>query len=165
MALCVSPFKACQRPDEKLDYAFDFLLELSRKWEANTQFTAGVRVRPSTSRLQTGFEYISDGGQTNGASEPIWPTEDGETVTDGSITWTAAELSLDSLRDRIHTAVWSADTGITVSEDEIGDDAGQQLVSAWLEGGDSGETYEVTVLVTTVAGLQFERVIELRIRA
>ncbi len=165
MATCVSPLKACQRSNEKLDYAFDLLIELSRVWEANTEFATGVRVRPSTTRLQTGFEYISSGGQTSGAREPRWPKVDGETVVDGSITWTTAALSLDSLRDRISTVVWSAeDPLIAISDDVIGDDAGQQLATAWIAGGEDGETYDVLAFITTVAGIQIERVVELTVK-
>ena len=166
MSVCAPHLKACQRPNEKLDYAFDLLIELSRVWEANTEYATGVRVRPSTTRLQTGFEYISSGGQTSGAREPRWPKVDGETVTDGSITWTAAVLSLDSLKDRISTVVWSAeDPLIAISDDVVGDDAGQQLVTAWVAGGEDGETYDVLAFITTTAGIQIERVLELSVKA
>jgi hypothetical protein len=160
---CPRPFKACKRPVEKLDYGVDFLMDCIRKREPNTGYAAGVRVRPSTEQLQTGFEYISSGGVTE-FDEPAWPETVGAEIVDGSITWTAAAPTTDSLKDRLSTVVWSAHADLTISDENIGDDAGQQMATANISGGQDGETYEVAIFATTVDGLQFDRIIALKVK-
>ncbi|HEX4439517.1 MAG TPA: putative Ig domain-containing protein [Thermoanaerobaculia bacterium] len=67
-------------------------VEAGTTWTASTAFAAGVVVRPASGFNSPngfrGFNFQSSGG-TSGASEPVWPTTIGATVTDGTITWTA----------------------------------------------------------------------------
>ncbi|MGH9406768.1 MAG: hypothetical protein ACRD3D_13150 [Terriglobia bacterium] len=53
-------------------------------WSANSHFSAGVKVQPSTAN---GHQYVSNGG-TSGATQPTWCTISGCTLTDGTLTWT-----------------------------------------------------------------------------
>jgi hypothetical protein len=57
-------------------------------WQANTPFVTGAFVRPVTT--QTNLLYIATTPGTSGATQPTWPGTAGSTVTDGSVTWTAA---------------------------------------------------------------------------
>ena len=56
-------------------------------WSASTSYAIGSAVRPSVDR--NGFTYQCTTAGTSGASEPVWPTTAGQTVTDGSVVWTA----------------------------------------------------------------------------
>jgi len=73
---------------------------------ANTQIATGtatiqrqeVAVTPIT---KNGRKYICTIAGTSGASEPTWPTTIGNTVVDGTVTWTCSELSLSNILSRL----------------------------------------------------------------
>lgn len=56
-------------------------------WSASTEYSLDSAVRPSVDR--NGFTYQCTTAGTSGASEPVWPTTAGQTVTDGTACWTA----------------------------------------------------------------------------
>lgn len=56
-------------------------------WEATTDYVLGDTVNP-TSGKENGFKYVCTVAGTSGASEPAWPTTEGATKTDGTVTWT-----------------------------------------------------------------------------
>lgn len=56
-------------------------------WAASTAYILNNTARPSVDR--NGFTYVCTQAGTSGASEPVWPTTAGETVTDGTAIWTA----------------------------------------------------------------------------
>lgn len=60
-------------------------------WQPSTLFFAGDIVVPST---RNGHQYRIATGGTSGDTEPIWPTADGATVADGTLTW--AEYGTDN---------------------------------------------------------------------
>lgn len=143
--------EVCKRAGARIPRGFNFVLEMARRWEAATPYAAGVRIRPASKATQTGFEYESSGG-VSGSTEPKWPrrlASPGHTVIDGSIVWTARELSFDSLLERIASATWTADSGITATEIPEVDNAAEQSSSVTISGGTVGTTYAVSVLVTT----------------
>lgn len=54
-------------------------------WAASTNYNvAGSFVTPKTAN---GYCYVSTNAGTSGATEPVWPTTLGSTVSDGTITW------------------------------------------------------------------------------
>ena len=57
-----------------------------------------VAVTPIT---KNGRKYICTTAGTSGASEPTWPTTVGNTVVDGTVTWTCSELSLSNILSRL----------------------------------------------------------------
>ena len=61
------------------------------EWQANRAFSVGQYVRPTDNYGSTGVFYRCTVAGTTGGSEPTWPTGIGQTVTDGSITWTAVD--------------------------------------------------------------------------
>lgn len=56
-------------------------------WAPVTAYVPGQVVRPVTS---PGLLYRCAAGGTSGATVPAWPVSAGLTVTDGTVTWTAA---------------------------------------------------------------------------
>jgi hypothetical protein len=56
-------------------------------WQATTAYSLGDVVVP-TEGLENGWKYECTTAGTSGASEPAWPTQEGATKTDGSVTWT-----------------------------------------------------------------------------
>lgn len=151
MAKCLEIRKACQRSTARLPYGFSWTREFSRKWEADSPFAASVKIRPLGD--PTGFQYSSSGGQS-GSEEPAWPTAIGETLTDGSITWTAEAVDGDSLADGIASDTWgpSDPVGLTVDAQAPLVDPGAQLTAAYLSGGTPGEVYEIENTVTSDNG-------------
>ena len=147
MASCVITLKACQAPDEFHDYGFNLVDQFSNGWIANYPFDAGAIIRPGT----TGLEYVSDGGVSNGEIEPEWPIEAAGTVDDGTITWTAQEVTSAGLNERIDSVVWSAISPMVASnQSEIDEDAIQEA-RIWVTGGVAGSKYRVTGLLTTTS--------------
>src|SRR5437868_3469025 len=95
-------------PQAKLDYYVSFERECTRYWTPNTDFASSVRIRPNK---HTGFEYASSGGRSGAREGFGWPTTLGQTVVDGSITWTCQTLSAASFKKTISgVPVWSTDS-------------------------------------------------------
>jgi len=56
-------------------------------WEASHAYVLGEVAVP-TAGLENGFRYECTTAGTSGATEPTWPTVEGATKTDGTVTWT-----------------------------------------------------------------------------
>lgn len=148
MPSCLSSraLKVFQTANERQPYAFDLTDDFANLWEAGRNFAAAATIRPLKDQ-STGLEYVSSGG-VSGKREPRWPNQVGGTATDGTITWTAQALSTDSLKWRISTIVWTADAGITASDQVDTDAASLQEARIYASGGESGTTYMIRGLVT-----------------
>ena len=59
------------------------------KWQPSINYRNGVIVTPKTipASPNGGHYYKCTTAGTSGATEPSWPTANGSTVTDGSVTW------------------------------------------------------------------------------
>jgi hypothetical protein len=65
-------------------------------WTLTTAFIFGAVVLPAT---QNGHRYACTQGGTSGATEPTWPTRDGATITDGTVTWQEAGSDYENVFD------------------------------------------------------------------
>jgi hypothetical protein len=55
-------------------------------WATATAYTLGLRVEPTTPNT---YAYeVTTAGTSHASTEPTWPTTIGNTVTDGTVTWT-----------------------------------------------------------------------------
>lgn len=163
MTECIATLKVCQGPLSVLDYAFDLTERFAILRQPNYPYANGAHVRSFDGG--TGWQFQSSGGVTNGDDfEPDWPTESGESVEDGSLTWTAEAITYDSLRYRIDEVEWTAPAGITLSDESIIDQPAMQEVRVTVAGGTAGEKYRIVGVVTTTSGLEYEVRIELKVK-
>lgn len=75
---------AAWREFKKLDMGIT--LHITGYWVANKEYTAEYDWVVPTD--YEGLSYECTTGGTSGATEPTWPTDPGETVTDGTVVWT-----------------------------------------------------------------------------
>lgn len=142
--------EVCKLPDERKVFpAFDLTAEFARLWLASYPFSSGVRIRPWTDKRKTGLEYESSGGVTGPKEPRSWPTTIGDTLADGSITWTARAMSYDSLMYRIFAVDYTTPSGITLHEQSFIDQPGAQIVPMEVSGGAEGEVYDIVARVTS----------------
>lgn len=75
------------------DGAFHFFVPTTEgpDWLASTAYSLQDYVRDPTSPANN-FAFRCTTAGTTGASEPAWPTVAGNTVTDGSVVWTAVDF-------------------------------------------------------------------------
>jgi hypothetical protein len=158
-------FDDCILAGETLEFPINWTMEFSNRWEPNQGYAASARVRPSTLEGQTGREYESGGGQSDGDTEPDWASIGlGETLVDGSITWTARALSNNSLRERISSATWPDVAGFTISNEAIIDEPGGQITSAQIGAAAAlNGKRSIKVEVTTTAGNEYVGIIRLKV--
>ena len=163
MTECIATLKVCQGPQSVLDYAFDLTERFAILRQPNYPYASGAHVRSFEGG--TGWQFQSSGGVTNGDEfEPDWPIESGDTVVDGSLTWTAEAITFDSLRYRIDSVTWTAPDGITLTNEQVIDQPAMQEVRVTLAGGTAGEKYRIVGVVVTTTGLEYEVRIELRVK-
>lgn len=167
MAECQIVLEVCLQNGERQDYSLNWTDEFSKRWEPDHPYVSGERVRPSATRGPCGFELESSGGQSGG-QEPNWRGKikaEGDTVTEGGITWTGRAYSNDSLRHQIQgIPVWTPADGQTAEDQEETIAPGLQETRIWIEGGEVGEgPYEHLVLVTTDQGAKFRGMIRVTV--
>lgn len=66
-------------------------------WSSGTAYGVSL-VKPT---VPNGYYYFTSSGGTSGGSEPAWPTSSGATIVDGSITWTAHQVSTSTASIRL----------------------------------------------------------------
>ncbi len=134
-----------------LPYQFDVSSSSVQAWDEFLPVAANAVIRPSDAN-QTGF-VLKNGATAGmtGALEPAWPNTAGGTVTDGSVTWTAAAppaAGQDTIASATWTQVTPPDATLTISAP-----TNSSLVSsAIVGGGTSGNVYTIKILVTMTSG-------------
>lgn len=123
-------------PGETLDYTAEFDSHCARLREPNTDYALNAIV---LSQRATGFEYKATTAGRSGTPEPRWPVTAGQTVTDGSVVWTAQAVTAGSLLRALSSASWSSDTGITVGSPTTAGTRSTVMIS----GGTEGQDYDV----------------------
>lgn len=139
-------------PAEERTIAVDLLALCAKFWEPSKPYSAASTVRPTSS---TGFEYVATAG-TSGSKEPRWPTVAGQTVIDGSVTWTAQAASTASLNVPTVPAVPVTPSGLTVAGISIADTT---RILATFSGGTDGQDYEAAFTATINGNVRVRRVL------
>jgi Domain of unknown function (DUF2341). len=95
-------------------------------WVASTAYSAGTLVKPTAGSNSFFYECTTAG--TSGTTEPAWPTTDGATVTDGTVTWAArAGLTLDGKSEKFPSGTNDSGDIRFTDEDNL------NLQSFWVE--------------------------------
>lgn len=144
-------------PGRRFKYAADikpFTVDwkgwLRSYWIAGRRYNSGDYVRsPSV----PGFAYQASGGEA-GAVEPAWPRTLAGTVTDGSITWTAAAPGNNAV-DTISSVAWSQvsppDSALVIGSTS---NTTEEAVASFSAGA-QGQTYRIQCEITTAAGYSY----------
>lgn len=141
----------CKRSGERKQRGFDLTPFCSNNWNSKTFYAAGdvIRVLGAAAGGEqsfTGFDYTADIDGYSGEFEPAWPTVG--SVTDGSLSWTVAPVSNDSLSREITDVDWIEDGDMTVDDDDVVSTEGRQQIAAYHSGGVDGQKYLVIARVT-----------------
>ena len=138
-------FKLAKRASEVIPITLNLQDALRTFWVAGRRYAIGEYVRPTEA---TGFAYQASGAGEAAFNEPRWPTTPGNTVVDGSVTWTCVAAASNAV-DPIQSAAWAnVSSGIVVTSTATG----VEETSANVTGGTAGTIYQIRCTVTTVAG-------------
>lgn len=88
----------------------------------------------------------------------FWPDKDPSETLDYRINWFPT-LRTDS-DDRVVSSSWQFPEGLTMGSSDHGD----TWTTVWISGGEDGETYPVTNVVTTSGGRTMRQVVKIRVR-
>lgn len=144
-------------PNVPATYSVDFHDELVREAKRDYDFTAGQFVRPQRG---TGFYYECTTAGRTSAHYPTWPRAAAETITDGSVVWTARAPSGSSI-PTISSVTWTLPSGITKdSQSEVG-----LVAFITLSGGTDGVDYDILCRMTPSSGNVVEQTITVPVRA
>lgn len=120
-------------------------------WQSGAAVAASGLLRP-TSTHETGFVYVASAAGQTGPLEPAWPTTVGGTVTDGSITWTAAAPPATG-QDTVSSATWTQVSPPDATLMITGQATTALTASAKVGGGTSGNPYTINVAITMASGV------------
>lgn len=70
--------------------------EIYTVWTASTAVALGTQARATTLQA-SGLRFICTVAGTTAATEPVWPTDIGSTITDGTVTWRAISSVFEEL--------------------------------------------------------------------
>jgi len=153
-------FEFFMRPGDKLDYAFEWANWLASRWLPSYGFAINATIRP---RKSTGYQYTVTTPGLSGNVEPTWPTTLGATVTDGSVVWTCEAVDTQSLATTISTALWSADSPLTIASSILTGTNSTAYVNVPSNASDGD--YYVRNDITLANGLTKEGVLLIKVRA
>ena len=121
----------------------------AQQWAASTAYLVGHIRRPTTGN---GFVYRVAVAGTSDSGEPTWPTTIGETVTDGTVTWTCVGRSVISLDAADLSPAWASFSAgpfrhLVLSDRTPGSNATRPLIGYYSYGSDQtggGGDFDIT---------------------
>jgi hypothetical protein len=147
--------KLSQDPNANLDYRADFRSHCVRVREPGLTYANNVRIEPM---VATGFQYNATIGGTTAREEPRWTRVVGQTVKDGSITWTCEVPNGAAIQRTLTAATWTGE-GLTISS-PVNDQTSSRV---FIGGGVEGQIYEVACEATFSDGSKDVRVFDLAV--
>lgn len=144
-------------PDVPAQYSIDWHDELIGEAFREWAFEEGAFVQ---AQRDTGFYYeCTAAGRTSTNYPNAWPRADGQTVHDGSVTWTCRHPTAANV-PAVASVAWTPN-GLTVdSQSETG-----SVASVVLSGGEDGSDYDVLCRMTPTVGPVRERTITIPVRS
>lgn len=144
-------------PDVGATYSIEWIDELVAEARRDAAVGDGVIVQPQRG---TGFLYECTTPGRTSAYYPVWPRAEGETVSDGSVVWTARHPD-DAATALVGSATWTVPAALTlVSQSESG-----FITSITLTGGEDGVDYELTCRMTPTVGTPIDQTIVIPVRS
>jgi hypothetical protein len=134
-----------QHPSEALTYTADFSAHCARRRRPDTDVSLNTIVR---SQRVPGWQYRATTAGHTGGKEPRWPIVELGTVIDGSVEWTAEQVTQQSLQRTLSTVSWSTTSGLTIGAASTSATESTVLIS----GGVDGQDYEVLCAATCSDG-------------
>jgi hypothetical protein len=149
------------RPARGVRVGVDWHDALARLWPGPGRAVAADTVIRPARLAATGRQYRATTGGVTGAAEPRWPSANAATVRDGSVVWTAEEISGASLARTISTQAWEPATGVTYS----GASNSDLVYSVLAEGAEDGKDYQLVHAVELSDGQEDAAAVILPVRA
>ena len=149
--------KRTKAAGEVITYRVDFARALEDVWQPGREYANGDYARPS---MPNGFEYQASGGAAvqSAQDEPAWPITIGETIDDGSVTWTATAFGFNA-SDTVASRIVTVDPGLTI--DASGIDGTR--VNVTVSGGSANKVYDLQVEIQTTAGDEYAETIRITV--
>lgn len=135
-----------KRPADKVPIDVDWHDFLINERMPGVAIAVNYVVRPRRATA-TGLEYkCTTAGVTSFVpyERILWPKVAAQTITDGSVVWTAQAVSASSLRATISGNVWTFDSGVNKSNESNAD----FVYTAFADGGSNGQIYSLRHVVT-----------------
>lgn len=134
-----------QDPSAARIYKAEFRAACANIHTPGTEYTLDAVVQP---KAFTGFQYRSTTAGYSASKETRWPIVAGQTVTDGTVVWRAEPITAASLSRTLQSAVWSAQTGLTIGAPTTSGTTSSVIIS----GGVAGQSYEIACAGTMSDG-------------
>ena len=125
-------------------FELDWRKFIVESWRPEAEYAVGSIIRPS---VGNGFYYDATTAGISSRLQPDFPPAVAETVSDGSVVWTARHPSTPTLLS-IDTSVWTLDPGIS----EVLSAIDGFITRITVSGGVEGEQYRATDLITKSNG-------------
>jgi hypothetical protein len=148
---------AAKDPNVPATYSIDFHDAIVREPKRDYDFTTAQFVR---AQRPTGFYYECTTAGRTSAHYPTWPRAAAETVTDGSVVWTARHPTGSTI-PTMSSVTWTVPSGIVKdSQSEVG-----LVAFITLSGGTDGVDYDILCRMTPSSGNVVEQTITVPVRA
>lgn len=148
----MTEFRAFLDPAETRKLTVNFFPICANFWAPNEIIATAEFIRPN---VTSGFAYQATAVGTTGRAPPRWPQILGQTVVDGSITWTATTAGANGVFPISAPAVTSDPAGLTIASVAVVENT---KIEAVFSGGILGQEYDAVYSGTIDGRTRIRRV-------